>query len=118
MTTTASFHHVKLTAESPERAPAVYEHVFDWECESPPDQRTVAGIVYFDAIPEVGLRLDGSAGDGGVRPAVKVRAIAATPAEVEGAGGWVIEAAVDVGFGNTGFLADTEDDVVGLWRSE
>jgi predicted enzyme related to lactoylglutathione lyase len=44
MTTTKSFHHAKLAAESRERAPAFYEHVFDWECESPRDEHTVAGV--------------------------------------------------------------------------
>ena len=117
MTSVKTFHYVELTAESLERAAAFYHAVFGWEFEEPPEEHTATGVIYFEGVPEVGLRQRGRAvRNGGVRPAVDVESIEATLASVEAAGGRVVEGAVDVGDGYTGFLEDTEGNVVGLWQ--
>ncbi len=117
MTPTKSFHYVELTAESLERAAAFYQAVFGWEFEEPPEEHTATDVIYFEGAPEVGLRRRGPAvRDGGVRPAVDVESIEATLASVQEAGGRVVEGPVDVGDGFTGFLEDTEGNIVGLWQ--
>jgi predicted enzyme related to lactoylglutathione lyase len=111
-----SFHYVELSAESIDRAAAFYEQVFGWRFEAPPDEHEVRDIVYFEGAPEVGLRQRGAGTDAAtVKPAICVDSIDETLAAVERAGGRALEGAVDVGDGFTGFFADTEGNVIGLW---
>src|SRR3954451_10799945 len=112
-----SFHYVELTAESLERAAAFYDAVLGWSFDPPPDEHAIKDVMYLEGAPEVGLRRRGRAVDnGGVRPAVDVPSIPETLAKVAAAGGTVVEEAVDVGDGYTGFFQDTEGNVIGLWE--
>ena len=93
-----SFHYVELGVESIERASTFYQRVFGWNFEAPPAEHGATDVVYFEGVPEVGLRLRGrSVPDGGVRPAIAVDSIAATLAAVEAAGGTTVQPAKDLG---------------------
>src|ERR1700704_4133682 len=88
MTDRKSFHYVELGVESIERASTFYQRVFGWTFEAPPPEHGATDVVYYEGVPEVGLRLRGrSVPDGGVRPAVAVDSIDQTLAAVEEAGG-------------------------------
>jgi uncharacterized protein len=112
-----SFHYVELGVESTERTSTFYERVFGWTFEAPPPEHGASDVVYYEGVPEVGLRLRGrSAPDGGVRPTVAVDSIARTLAVVEAAGGRVVQSAKDLGDGYTAFFEDTEGNIIGLWE--
>lgn len=116
VTATKSFHYVELSAESLERAVRFYGQVFGWRFAAPPDEHAIKDIMYFEAEPEVGLRLRGTSTSNSVRPGVAVDSIAKTLALVEEAGGRVLQAAQDVGDGFTGYLEDTEGNTISLWE--
>jgi predicted enzyme related to lactoylglutathione lyase len=112
-----SFHYVELSAESLERAARFYQTVFGWHFEPPPEEHATKDVMYYEGQPEVGLRLRGrSEGGAGIRPAVAVESIGRTLEAVRDAGGRAVQEAEDVGDGYTGFLEDTEGNLLGLWQ--
>jgi len=110
----SSFHYVELPVGSLERAQRFYETVFSWAFDPPPADHKRRGVLYFDALPEVGICVEGRPTPG-IRPAIAVDSIDDTLARVEAAGGRSIEAASDVGDGYTGAFEDTEGNHIGLW---
>jgi uncharacterized protein len=110
----SSFHYVELPVGSLERAQRLYETVFGWAFDPPPQEHERNGVLYFDALPEVGICVEGRSAPG-IRPAIAVDSIDDTLARVEAAGGRSIEGASDVGDGYTGAFEDTEGNHIGLW---
>jgi predicted enzyme related to lactoylglutathione lyase len=110
----SSFHYVELPVGSLERAQRFYEAVFGWTFDPPPPEHERNGVLYFDALPEVGICIEGQPAPG-IKPAIAVDSIGDTLARVEAAGGRSIEGGSDVGDGYTGAFEDSEGNHIGLW---